>query len=1281
MRLISLQILFIITLHVESFSQWEWSNPKPRGSTLNSVIYIGDDEYIAAGYGGVIVKSYDNGESWEVIKAGLNKAINSLYITGNNIWAVGDSGTILKSSDRGTSWEKLQPIIGSNLFSIKFISDSIGFAVGSESLLLKTTDSGETWTDTLLASSPNILKYIFFRDTLNGWITTTNGIMYKTIDGGKYWESQQTDITGSIFFSDDSIGFGTSTYNLLRTNNGGKTWTVAVYNAYARSIQFYDKAHGWAAGSSRIYITADSGKTWKYIYNESLSGSTSFCFKDTLNGAAVGASGTMVQTSDGGNNWIKRQKGFLDQVKSISFFDNNHGIAGTYYGLYKTSDGGINWIKDTLVSGQIAAAQVLNATDGLVLGYYNKLFKTTDQGRNWEAITIPFDNYRAMTFTDSLNGYILSNGKVRKTTDGGYTWNDSYVSYGQTIRFYDKLNGIIAGEYYYYKTSDGGLTWNSRNLFSSKRIFDIYIKDSLSYWACGEAGSLYKSEDGGSTWIKIQTGLTTDLYAITFSSSTTGYVCGFNGELLRTMDEGQTWKKITSGTVNALHTIFFTSKNIGYTAGTNGTILVTHNLGGPPDPDVKPPFIKFVSPVHSSYLIPVNEEIIIRFSEPVSHESINDNNVLLSANGFPLKKSLEFNDSLFVLKVVPDSLLPENSVISIILSASIQDTAGLGLDGNFNGISEGSPADDYSFNFRTIAKLDSIPPRISYNLIPGDSLWKETSPIIQLVISDSSYSIISTVSFAEYFIDTVSAFYEGIRILPSDGNYDAYWDTLKIRINLSSLGLGPHKILVHAKDSSGNWSGFTTIQFYIINQEYKDNWSMFGANAQHTSSVTCDSLTLPLKLLWQKEISESELSYTTVYNGSVFTILRSFNQSTYWYDHTLYKLDINDGSEQMHDLISNKYYVSTPSFLGGYMLRQYNYHDDDTYIAAHDLTGNLIWKTSYKPQWDMNLPPTVCDGVIITSWNYNTQFGIHAYDLFTGNHLWYKSFPIAYSGWTPAIYDSVVYAFNESTLSAINLYSGEVIWSRTDIPYQTTFEYRGSYVPVVDTLNNIVLATSALNLSAVHIHTGSVLWSKEGKFISSPAVFEDKVYTINNSRLTVYDIFTGEEIWSFKGNNYISNQPVVANGIVFFSSNTHLYAADARTFEIKWEYLVGGAITVANNKVIIASSHGIMYVFDSDIPALFSQDPSLPKVYDLEQNFPNPFNSQTVIRFALPEACNVSLKIFNLLGEKVSELINEYREPGYHQITFNADNFASGVYIYQIETQKFTKSKKLLLIK
>ncbi|HGJ65978.1 TPA: T9SS type A sorting domain-containing protein, partial [bacterium] len=93
-----------------------------------------------------------------------------------------------------------------------------------------------------------------------------------------------------------------------------------------------------------------------------------------------------------------------------------------------------------------------------------------------------------------------------------------------------------------------------------------------------------------------------------------------------------------------------------------------------------------------------------------------------------------------------------------------------------------------------------------------------------------------------------------------------------------------------------------------------------------------------------------------------------------------------------------------------------------------------------------------------------------------------------------------------------------------------------------------------------------------------------------------------------------------------------------------------------------------------------------PKVFFIEQNYPNPFNPSTMIRFNLAVNSKVSLKIYNIIGEEVAELINGKMNAGRQDVEFNASNLNSGIFIYKLEAisedgSSFVAAKKMILVK
>ena len=90
---------------------------------------------------------------------------------------------------------------------------------------------------------------------------------------------------------------------------------------------------------------------------------------------------------------------------------------------------------------------------------------------------------------------------------------------------------------------------------------------------------------------------------------------------------------------------------------------------------------------------------------------------------------------------------------------------------------------------------------------------------------------------------------------------------------------------------------------------------------------------------------------------------------------------------------------------------------------------------------------------------------------------------------------------------------------------------------------------------------------------------------------------------------------------------------------------------------------------------------AIPTVFSLSQNYPNPFNPLTKINYTLPVGTKVNIKIYDILGRLVKELVNEFKDAGAYTVSFDGSGFASGVYFYRIEAGKFVQSKKMVLLK
>ena len=118
------------------------------------------------------------------------------------------------------------------------------------------------------------------------------------------------------------------------------------------------------------------------------------------------------------------------------------------------------------------------------------------------------------------------------------------------------------------------------------------------------------------------------------------------------------------------------------------------------------------------------------------------------------------------------------------------------------------------------------------------------------------------------------------------------------------------------------------------------------------------------------------------------------------------------------------------------------------------------------------------------------------------------------------------------------------------------------------------------------------------------------------------------------------------------------------------------------------SQNALKYlIIGGDIPLGTNEEKLIPEAFYLSQNFPNPFNPTTNINYTVPNDLNlkgdaaVILKVFDILGNEISTLVDENQSPGSYNVKFNGSEFPSGVYFYQLRISDLVSTKKLILMK
>ncbi len=193
-------------------------------------------------------------------------------------------------------------------------------------------------------------------------------------------------------------------------------------------------------------------------------------------------------------------------------------------------------------------------------------------------------------------------------------------------------------------------------------------------------------------------------------------------------------------------------------------------------------------------------------------------------------------------------------------------------------------------------------------------------------------------------------------------------------------------------------------------------------------------------------------------------------------------------------------------------------------------------------------------------------------------------------------------------------------------------------------------------------------------------------YAIQNDgtggTFSIYDGFTDSEKWLSISNG-------IGNSTAGPADISHVVSGGPYSIPANDTIRVAFAVLSAENKaaldVAVSAARNKFQFIVTDVN---DNDILNPISFNLEQNYPNPFNPSTVIKYSIPNADNVTLKIYDVLGKEIYTLVNEYQNAGYYELKFDAANLpagrqglASGIYLYKLKAGNFTLTRKMLLIK
>lgn len=299
---------------------------------------------------------------------------------------------------------------------------------------------------------------------------------------------------------------------------------------------------------------------------------TKVYFSDANNGFIFNDNGDLIRTTDGGTYWSIQQH--FANAKAMDLKDSTGIIAGFSNDLYISINNGASWTKKTIANNNnpyFPFVQVVSRDTLVALNSNNStLYRSTDRGATWNVVLTNtlLNNPQSFYFLNSKVGFIGKFGKIHKTVDGGFTWQEQNI--GSTwailaIRFLDQNLGFASTEDgKILKTTNAGSTWTSSNI--SYDVSAFFFVDASIIYAAGEQGKVYKTVDAGSNWniVSPTSSLPTYWYrSIYFLNANKGFFVGSSGLILSTSNAGANWQQ--HGVTHLPITSFcFPTKQVGY---------------------------------------------------------------------------------------------------------------------------------------------------------------------------------------------------------------------------------------------------------------------------------------------------------------------------------------------------------------------------------------------------------------------------------------------------------------------------------------------------------------------------------------------------------------------------------------------------------------------------------------------------------------------------------------------------------------------------------------------
>ena len=438
---------------------------------------------------------------------------------------------------------------------------------------------------------------------------------------------------------------------------------------------------------------------------------------------------------------------------------------------------------------------------------------------------------------------------------------------------------------------------------------------------------------------------------------------------------------------------------------------------------------------------------------------------------------------------------------------------------------------------------------------------------------------------------------------------------------------------------------------------------------------------------WEKVIGSSveDHNYSNIVSSHGNIFLAGFSINGAFWDATITKTDSlgnvlwakrygGSGLERIHSILE----LPDSGLIVVGQSQSFGSGGDDILVIKTDNEGEVLWSKTYggiNNETAYSIVPTIDEGFTIAG--YTNSYGFGGYDMFlmhinsTGNLQWFKSYGGNYNDYGIDLKSTS----DEGFILAGFSYSGYL--GSSDI-YVVKMDMNGNSSCPSNTFSPV---TTDLMLSSFNL----TMFETNGGLVDDPLLATTHPNTLANTLCSIIPV----ELINF--NYSVLDRDVTLSWTTATEKNNQGFKVLRDDEEIGF---VPGCGTTAELKYYSYIDENVengTYLYSliqidydgtteniGEVEVIIN---NTPNEYSLIQNYPNPFNPSTIISFTVPERTKVVLKIYDILGKEVAELINDIKSPGRYEVEFISNGLPSGIYFYSFRAGKFTDSKKMILMK